>query len=77
MTVLAIDQGTSGTKAIVVGPDGRVIASSQCEMCPDYRRSGAVEQDPRELLESVLTAGRRAVEEGGARIDVVALANQG
>lgn len=77
VSVLAIDQGTSGTKAIVVEPDGRVIASSECEVRPDYRGAGAVEQDPRELLESVLTAGRQAVEEAGTRIDVVALANQG
>jgi len=28
MNVLAIDQGTSATKALVVGPDGAVLASA-------------------------------------------------
>lgn len=77
MTVLAIDQGTSGTKAIVVDDAGQVLAAAELPVRPQYRAGGSVEQDPAELLESVLRAGRRAVQESGARIDAVALANQG
>ncbi|WP_067176934.1 FGGY family carbohydrate kinase [Microtetraspora niveoalba] len=76
-TVLAIDQGTSGTKAVVVGPDGAVLALAEVPVRPAYLPGGRVEQDPRELLDSVLAAGRQAVAQAGRPIDAVTLANQG
>lgn len=76
MRVLAIDQGTSGTKALVV-EDGAVVASADSPVRPQYLADGRVEQDPDELLASVLDAGERAVQRAGGRIDAVALANQG
>lgn len=77
MIVLAIDQGTSGTKAIVVDGSGAVLSLAEVSVRPEYLADGGVEQDPRELLESVLSAGRSAVHGAGVAIDVVALANQG
>jgi glycerol kinase len=74
--VLAIDQGTSGTTAIVV-VDGRVVASATEGVRPAYLSDGRVEQDPGALLTSVLGAGRRALEAAGGAVDAVALANQG
>jgi glycerol kinase len=74
--VLALDQGTSGTKALVV-EDGAVLASAEVAVRPSYLPDGRVEQDPQALLDSVLEAGRRAVAETGVGIDAVALANQG
>ncbi|ACZ90509.1 FGGY family carbohydrate kinase [Streptosporangium roseum] len=76
-TVLAIDQGTSGTKAVVVDGDGGVLGIAELPVRPTYLPGGGVEQDPRELLDSVLDAGREAVARAGARIDAVTLANQG
>ncbi|MFF2957618.1 FGGY family carbohydrate kinase [Streptomyces sp. NPDC057963] len=76
-TILAIDQGTSGTKAIVVDERGETIAIAEEELRPVYLSGGGVEQDPQELLDSVLTAGRRAVAAAGRPVDAVALANQG
>ena len=64
-TVLAIDQGTSGTKAIVVDADGTVLAIAEEAVRPRYLDGGAVEQDPQALLDSVLDAGHRA--RGGRR----------
>lgn len=75
--VLAIDQGTSGTKAIVVDGAGRTLTIAEAELHPRYGAGGLVEQDPAALLASVLDTGRRAVAEAGRPIDVVALANQG
>ena len=77
VSVLAIDQGTSGTKAIVVDESGAVLALAEESVRPQYLPDGGVEQDPAELLASVLTAGRRAVAEAGVPIEAVALANQG
>ncbi len=75
--VLAIDQGTSGTKAIVVDGSGEVLALAEVPVRPSYLPDGGVEQDPGELLDSVLAAGRQALDSAGVSADVVALANQG
>lgn len=75
--VLAIDQGTSGTKAIVVDQDGRVLADVEVPIRPRYLPGAGVEQDPQELLQSVLDAGRQALAAAGAPVHAVSLANQG
>jgi glycerol kinase len=75
--VLAIDQGTSGTKAIVVDPGDGVVAEVEVELAPDYLPGGGVELDPGALLESVLGAGREALAQSGGPAGAVALANQG
>jgi glycerol kinase len=75
--VLAIDQGTSGTKALVLSPDRGTIASAEVPVRPRYSGDGLVEQDPAELLASVLQAGRRALAGCGEGVDAVGLANQG
>ena len=75
--VLAIDQGTSGTKAIVVDADGAVRSLVEVALHPRYLEGGGVEQDPEALYDSVVAAGRRAVAEAGVPIAAVALANQG
>ncbi len=77
MRVLAIDQGTSATKALVVEDDLRVVASAEIAVRPVYLDDGRVEQDPAALLASVLEAGREAVARSGGPVDAVALANQG
>ncbi len=76
-TVLTIDQGTSGTKALVVDGDGNLLGLSEHPVRPHYMPGGGVEQDPHELLASVVGAGRAAVSKAGVPIDVVTIANQG
>jgi len=75
--VLAIDQGTSGTKAIVVDDAGRVVSIAEIELRPEYFPGGGVEQDPEALWNSVVDAGRHALAQAGVPIAAVALANQG
>ncbi|MFJ4621988.1 FGGY family carbohydrate kinase [Streptomyces sp. NPDC088812] len=75
--ILAIDQGTSGTKAVVVDAEDGIVALAEEPLRPAYLSGGGVEQDPRALLDSVLDAGRRAVREAGRPVAAVALANQG
>lgn len=77
MTVLAIDQGTSGTKAIVVDPSDGVVGIAEVPVHPVYLSDGGVEQDPQALLESVLQAGHQALAAAGRPIEVISLANQG
>ncbi|MEG0363532.1 MAG: FGGY family carbohydrate kinase, partial [Aurantimicrobium sp.] len=76
-TVLAIDQGTSGTKAVVVDPAGNILGLSEIAVTPAYSSGGAVEQNPQELLDSVVAAGRAAVDQSRALVDIVTIANQG
>lgn len=72
-----MDQGTSGTKALVICPERGVIGSATAPVHPHHGAGGLVETDPAELLGSVLDAGRRAVAEAGEAVAAVGLANQG
>lgn len=75
--ILTIDQGTSGTKALLHDGD-RVLAVVERELRPRYGEGGSVEIDADALLESVLESGRAALAEAGnPHLDLVSLANQG
>ncbi|HVC88725.1 MAG TPA: glycerol kinase GlpK [Gaiellaceae bacterium] len=58
-TILAVDQGTTSTKAVLVSSSGETIASSSARVSRTYPRPGWVEQDPNELWDSVGTAIRQ------------------
>lgn len=73
-TVLAIDQGTSGTKAVVVNEDGIVHGQSERVITPSYLPGGGVEPNPHELLASVVDAGREAISKSRIPIDIVSIA---
>lgn len=76
--LLGIDQGTSGTRAVVY--DGDLVAQAEAyqPLRPSHPRPGHVEHDAVELLESVRGAALEAVRRAGAlRVDAVGLANQG
>lgn len=75
--VLAVDQGTSSTKALVICPERGVIGSGSAPAPPRYGSGGLVEADPALLLSSVLDAGRQALAEAGEPVAAVGLANQG
>ncbi|MER6350439.1 FGGY family carbohydrate kinase [Streptomyces sp. NPDC001634] len=75
--VLAVDQGTSGTKALVLCPERGVIGSATAPVRPRHLPGGLVEVDPADLYDSVVTAGRRALAEAGEPVVAVGLANQG
>lgn len=77
MNVLAIDQGTSSTKALVAGENGEVLAESSAAVHPQAGSRGAVEQDPEELLQSIVEAGRAALTAARVVVDAVGIANQG
>jgi glycerol kinase len=77
LNVLAIDQGTSATKALVVAAGGEVLAEASAPVNPRPGPGGAVEQDPQELLDSVLSAGRDALAAAGVPVGAVGLGNQG
>ena len=65
--VLAIDQGTTSTRAIVFDEEGRPCASAQVPLTQIYPAPGEVEHDPEEIWQSVLKAGRAALKDVGAQ----------
>ncbi|HZR51409.1 MAG TPA: FGGY family carbohydrate kinase [Streptosporangiaceae bacterium] len=77
MNVLAIDQGTSATKALLVGPGNEVLGTGAVPVRTRTVGADGVEADPEELFASVLAAGRAALANAGAPAHAVALANQG
>lgn len=78
MNVLAIDQGTSATKALLVGPGAEVLGRGEVPVRTRSVGADGVEADPEELFASVAAAGAQALAAaGGAPAHAVALANQG
>ncbi len=75
---LAIDQGTSATKAVVVLDDGTVAGLAEAPVEVHATPDGGVELDPERLWDSVLQAGRAALAAAGhPPLGAIGLANQG
>src|SRR5881396_2247147 len=77
--VLALDQGTTGSTALVVDPDGRVLARGYAELPQYFPRPGWVEHDPEEIWATVERAARDALAEArivGAEVAAIGIANQ-
>jgi glycerol kinase len=53
MYILAIDQGTTSSRAIVFDHDGEIVSSGQKEHEQIFPRSGWVEHDPKEIWDNV------------------------
>ena len=63
MYILAIDQGTSSTKAILFDGEGKVAKKAVADLHTDYFSDGRVEQDPYQILSSVEEACREVLKE--------------
>ncbi|MGA8690508.1 MAG: FGGY family carbohydrate kinase, partial [Methyloceanibacter sp.] len=75
--VLAIDQGTTSTRAILFDAGGRPLAAAQVPLTQIFPAPGEVEHDPEEIWQSVLAAGRGALRDIGPRsVAAIGIANQ-
>ena len=70
--VLALDQGTTGSTALVVDADGLVRARGYAELPQHYPQPGWVEHDPEELWTTVERAATQALKAAGLHGDDVA-----
>lgn len=78
MAVLAIDQGTSATKALVIDGEGGVLGMAEVAVAVNATTDGGVEVDPEALWRSVVSAGAQALAAAGRpSLDAIGLANQG
>lgn len=70
--VLALDQGTTSSRAVVFGRDGRVRTQAQQEFPQLFPAPGQVEHDPEAIWESQLATARAALQQSGLSADEVA-----
>src|ERR1700722_228513 len=77
--LLALDQGTTSSRAIVFDHAGAVVSVAQREIRQIYPQSGWVEHDPMEIWASQLSVARQAMQKANATagdIAAIGIANQ-
>ena len=77
--ILAIDQGTTSSRAIVFDPAGRRIATAQREFAQHYPAAGWVEHDPEDIWRDVLASVREVIAHervGAQQVRAVGITNQ-
>ncbi len=70
--ILAIDQGTTSSRAILFDADMQPVASAQQEFTQHYPASGWVEHDPADLWRTVQATCRECLEKAGLGADQIA-----
>ena len=65
--ILALDQGTTSTRAVTIGPDLQLHGMAQEELGQSYPKPGQVEHDPEEIWRATLSVCKRAAEAADAR----------
>ncbi len=68
--ILAIDQGTTSSRAIVFDENGRSVSVAQQEFPQHFPNSGWVEHDPEDLWDTVVAVCKEAL----ARVDITKVA---
>lgn len=70
--ILAIDQGTTSTRAIVFDRDYRIRGLGQQEFTQHFPRSGWVEHDPQDLWRTTVETVRTALAKSGVPASEIA-----
>ena len=77
--IVALDQGTTSSRAVVFDGQGRMVASHNIEFAQIYPHPGWVEHRPQDILDSQVTALKLAVDKAGIEasdIEAVGITNQ-
>jgi glycerol kinase len=77
--ILALDQGTTSSRAIVFKKDGRLVSSAQQEFPQIFPSPGHVEHDPEAIWSSQLSTARQAIAKAGIapnQVDAIGVTNQ-
>lgn len=77
--LLALDQGTTSSRAILFGLDGGIVSVAQQEFEQHFPHDGWVEHDAGEIWQSQLDTAREAIREAGADpgdVAAIGIANQ-
>ena len=73
--MMALDQGTTSSRAVIVDRSGQLVALSQQEFPQHLPAPGEVEHDPEEIWDSQLAVARQVLQD--AKIDAAQLAAVG
>ncbi len=71
--ILAIDQGTTSSRAMVFSPEGRALASAQCEFDQHFPNDGWVEHDAEQIWQVTARVCREALAELEAPDEVIGI----
>ncbi len=75
-SILALDQGTTGSTALVIGQDGSVLGRGYREFTQHFPQPGWVEHDPEEIFRVSVEAMRDAITASGERPVGLGITNQ-
>ena len=78
MYLLALDQGTTSSRAMLFDRDGRPVGCEQVPLHTSYPDNGWVEQDPREIWQTLLQAAQLVLRNGpgAGQVAAIGIANQ-
>ena len=76
MRILAIDHGTTSTRAILVDPAGRIAAEARRPFTQHYPKPGWVEHDPLEIWKTVVASVNAVCRKSPGPIAAVGITNQ-
>lgn len=77
MTILAMDQGTTSSRALIFSDDLQVQGTAQAEFKQHFPQSGWVEHDPDDIWKTSLETAQQAIKKAKAdKIDAIGITNQ-
>jgi glycerol kinase len=74
--LLALDQGTSSSRALVFDRSGRLLASAQRELTQHFPQPGWVEHDADEIWAGQVECAREALGKAGVKAAAIGITNQ-
>lgn len=74
--ILALDQGTTSSRALIFNQNGKVIALEQKEFTQHFPKSGYVEHDPEEIWQTQLAVAKTVLNRTGKKISAIGITNQ-
>jgi len=74
--LLALDQGTSSSRALVFDRSGRLLATSQRELTQHFPQPGWVEHDAEEIWAGQLACAREALAKANVKVAAIGITNQ-
>ncbi|MBP2071801.1 glycerol kinase GlpK [Thermoanaerobacterium butyriciformans] len=70
--IMALDQGTTSSRAIIFNHSGNIVASLNKEFTQIYPNPGWVEHDPMEILDSQIEVAKAVLEKTGIKAEDIA-----
>ena len=70
--ILALDQGTTSSRAILFDHEGRIVKTAQREFTQYFPKAGWVEHNALEIWDSQLAVAKEVIEKVGAKADEIA-----